>query len=158
VIPIYDPATTRPDGQGGFIRDPFQGNVIPGNRISSVAKAYQAFLPLPNGPGNFLNYTATGSTGTSTAQWGFKVDHAFSISNKLNFSLAHSFYEDRGFPAFTGPLAGGGVTSDDFYVTRLSDDWFIAPTSSIMGRLHLTATMPYSSQPIRCGTARHRLV
>jgi hypothetical protein len=29
LIPIYDPATTRPDGAGGFMRDPFPGNMIP---------------------------------------------------------------------------------------------------------------------------------
>ncbi|PYV37250.1 MAG: hypothetical protein DMG09_15220, partial [Acidobacteria bacterium] len=127
LIPIYDPATTRSDGQGGFTRDAFPGNVIPANRISSVAKAIQAFLPDPNQPGNLLNYLATAGTGTSTDQWGFKVDHAFSTKNKINFSLAHSFYEDRGFAAFTGPMAGGGITSDPIWVTRLSDDWFIRP-------------------------------
>ena len=28
-IVIYDPATTRPDGAGGFVRSPFPGNIIP---------------------------------------------------------------------------------------------------------------------------------
>ena len=45
--PIYDPATTRSNGSGGFTRDPFPGNIIPAGRISSVAKALQAFLPDP---------------------------------------------------------------------------------------------------------------
>lgn len=127
LIPIYDPATTRPDGQGGFIRDPFPGNVIPANRISSVAKAIQNFLPQPNRSGNFLNYSATAGTGTSTDQWGFKVDHAFSSRNKWNFSLAHSFYEDRGFTPFTGPMANNTVTEDPIWVVRLSNDFFIRP-------------------------------
>ncbi|PYV91032.1 MAG: hypothetical protein DMG05_08355 [Acidobacteria bacterium] len=127
LIQIYDPATTKPDGQGGFTRDPFPGNIIPADRISSIAKDLQAFLPQPNRPGNFLNYTASGSTGTSTDQWGFKVDHSFSSQNKVNFSLAHSFYEDKGFTAFTGPMSGGGISSDPIWVTRLSDDWFIRP-------------------------------
>ena len=26
LVPIYDPATTRSDGKGGFIRDLFPGN------------------------------------------------------------------------------------------------------------------------------------
>jgi carboxypeptidase family protein len=34
---IYDPATTRPDGLGGFIRDPFPGNIIPLDRFHPVA-------------------------------------------------------------------------------------------------------------------------
>jgi pimeloyl-ACP methyl ester carboxylesterase len=37
---IYDPATTRPHPTqaGRFIRDPFPGNIIPQNRLDSVAK------------------------------------------------------------------------------------------------------------------------
>ena len=60
-IPIYDPATTRSNGSGGFIRDAFPGNIIPANRISSVAKALQAFLPDPNLPGNLLNFIGSGA-------------------------------------------------------------------------------------------------
>ncbi len=44
LIQIYDPATTQSDGQGGFIREPFQGNIIPADRISSVAKASRRFF------------------------------------------------------------------------------------------------------------------
>src|SRR5438105_1405283 len=36
-IVIYDPATTKPDGKGGFTRDPFPGNIIPPGRISKVS-------------------------------------------------------------------------------------------------------------------------
>lgn len=42
-FPLYDPASTRPDGQGGYIRDPFANNQIPANRFSGVA---QRTLPL----------------------------------------------------------------------------------------------------------------
>ena len=38
-IPIYDPRTTRPDGRGGFVRDPFPGNIIPADRISPARPA-----------------------------------------------------------------------------------------------------------------------
>jgi outer membrane receptor protein involved in Fe transport len=128
LIQLYDPATTKSDGQGGFIRDPFVGNIIPAERISSVAKALQAFLPLPNRPGNFLNYTSTGSSGTSTDQWGFKVDHSISSQNRINVSLAHSKYEDRGSPtAFSGPMSAAGEATDPIWVARLSDDWFLRP-------------------------------
>jgi len=50
---IYDPATGNPDGTG---RRPFAGNVIPGDRISPVARKIVPFLPLPNLPGEFNNY------------------------------------------------------------------------------------------------------
>jgi len=126
-IPIYDPATTRSNGSGGFIRDQFPGNVIPANRISSVAKALQAFLPDPTSSGNLLNFIGGAPLGTSTDQWGFKVDHSFSTRHKLNASLAHSYFEEIPFSPFTGPLATGGKNSAPIWVARLSEDWFIRP-------------------------------
>src|SRR5690606_23315688 len=50
-IIIYDPATTRPDGNGGFVRDPFPGNIIPPERISPAARAILQYLPSPDLPG-----------------------------------------------------------------------------------------------------------
>ena len=40
-----------------FLRDPFPGNVIPQNRINPVGRNVASIYPLPNGPGNFNNYT-----------------------------------------------------------------------------------------------------
>src|SRR5262245_20532435 len=44
-VTIYDPLTTRPNPAGGFIRDPFPGNMIPANRINPVAKGASQFFP-----------------------------------------------------------------------------------------------------------------
>lgn len=57
---MYDPLTTRPDGKGGFLRDPFmfggQLNVIDPARLSSFSTSYEAFYPAPNLPGLSLNW------------------------------------------------------------------------------------------------------
>jgi hypothetical protein len=55
-IPIYDPATTRPDGRGGFVRDPFPGNMIPADRISAAARMIAQYIPRPDLPGNVNNF------------------------------------------------------------------------------------------------------
>ncbi|MBM3788676.1 MAG: hypothetical protein FJW30_30435 [Acidobacteria bacterium] len=47
-VTIYDPATTRPNPAGGFLRTPFAGNMIPGGRISPVARNVSKFFPAPN--------------------------------------------------------------------------------------------------------------
>jgi len=57
---IYDPATTRPDpgNPGGFIRDPFPGNIIPSERINPATRLFLSWIPKPNLPGisnNFVN-------------------------------------------------------------------------------------------------------
>src|SRR5258708_6390702 len=36
-FPLYDPSSTRPDGAGGFIRDPFSNNRIPGSPVTRVS-------------------------------------------------------------------------------------------------------------------------
>ena len=56
LIPIYDPATTRPDGQGGFTRDPFPGNIIPENRFSTVAKNVLPYYADPTSAGIYNNF------------------------------------------------------------------------------------------------------
>src|SRR5262245_44410563 len=56
-VVIYDPRTTRPNASGtGFVRDPFPGNIIPQNRISSISRYFESFLPDPTGPGVQNNY------------------------------------------------------------------------------------------------------
>ena len=60
LILIYDPLTTRPNPNGaGVVRDPFPGNVIPADRLDQVGLNVASIYPLPNGPGNFDNYTST---------------------------------------------------------------------------------------------------
>ena len=70
LIPIFDPLTTRlnPNFNSGapvsatnpqFLRDAFPGNVIPQSRLHPVGRNVASIYPLPNGPGNFNNYTST---------------------------------------------------------------------------------------------------
>jgi hypothetical protein len=64
LIPIYDPATLRPDGNGGFIKDQFMGcdgntpNVICPNRISPFVQPWLDALPTPTSAGSLNNYQA----------------------------------------------------------------------------------------------------
>ena len=65
LITIYDPLTTRPNPAGGFIRDPFPGNVIPADRIDPIAKAILEHYPQPtngNATQNFVRERARTST------------------------------------------------------------------------------------------------
>src|SRR5215470_8630152 len=60
---IYDPAMTHSDPArpGTLIRDPFEGNLIPGNRISPISQKLLEFYPAPNLNPNLVpyNYEAT---------------------------------------------------------------------------------------------------
>ncbi len=71
---IYDPLTTRADGTGGFIRDPFEGNMIPSNRFSSITQALLGQIGPPTEPGVTNNWVGGQTTrpddkGPITSRW-----------------------------------------------------------------------------------------
>ena len=85
---IYDPATTRPDGHGGFIRDPFPGNVIPSNRLSSLSTAFQDGVPMPNRPGTVNNHVGPLDKGEQDIdKISLKTDHKFTDNYKFSFGM-----------------------------------------------------------------------
>ena len=85
---IYDPASTRPDGHGGFIRDPFPGNVIPRNRLSSISTAFQDSIPMPNRPGTVDNHIGPLDKGEQDIdKLTLKTDHKITDSYKLSFGM-----------------------------------------------------------------------
>ncbi len=112
LIPIYDPATTRPDGAGGFTRDPFPGNVIPSTRFSAIAQRVIGLMPTPDSPGIVNNYLDRSYGPVNDRVWSIKVDHNFNDRHRVNAS-----YWKAGAPAITGhgPL-GAGTLLD-------SSDW-----------------------------------
>src|SRR5215471_5647081 len=72
---IYDPSTTRPDGHGGFIRDPFPGNIIPQSMFSPVSAKFQSYYPEPQIIALSNNYVASGGSGTSPERYtSIKID------------------------------------------------------------------------------------
>lgn len=94
LILIYDPLTTRtnPNFNPGapvsatnpqFLRDVFTGNVIPQNRLSAVGLNVASIYPLPNGPGNFDNYTSTVNRDVTDNVFSGRVDHK--VSDKDSF-------------------------------------------------------------------------
>lgn len=94
LIVIYDPLTTRPNPDfdstkpvsatnSQFLRDPYPGNIIPQTRINSVGRNVASIYPLPNGAGNFNNYTSTVNRDTTDNVFSGRVDHR--VSDKDSF-------------------------------------------------------------------------
>jgi hypothetical protein len=111
LIVIYDPLTTRPNPNGsGVIRDPFPGNIIPANRLDPVGRNVASIYPLPNGPGNFDNYTSTVNRSVRDHSFTGRVDHR--AGNKDNF-FARFSYEKYKLDAPQGQAACCLPTPDD---------------------------------------------
>ncbi len=130
LIPIYDPASTRPDGAGGFTRDAFPGNVIPAGRISPASRRLVTYFPnavLPNVTNNFPSVMRTSSF--KYAYTG-KIDHNFSELHRLSLSYNYAKQQDNaaGLSAPLPPPMGGRVLYHYpiNHNVRLSYDWTLS--------------------------------
>ena len=150
LIRICDPATTRSDGAGGFIRDPFPGSRMPVERFSRVSREAIKFATMmpnvadptgvlsPNPRNNFLSV----SPGNSLSFWGgssnpydkysAKVDHSFNDNNRVSFlyhrGVALESSPDEGdVPALPHPLGDFTFGDTKTRVYRLRWDRTISP-------------------------------
>jgi hypothetical protein len=73
-IPVYDPTTGQPFMYGN------QANVIPPGRIAAPATALLAYIPLPNLPGQLLNYQRLAAVGTNTTKFGLRYNRSIGSS------------------------------------------------------------------------------
>ncbi|MEJ7606597.1 MAG: hypothetical protein WKF37_10070 [Bryobacteraceae bacterium] len=131
LIQIYDPASTRADGQGGFTRDPFPNNQIPAGRISAVSQKVLGFVPLPTLGGIVNNYPATGNNRNDNRNYTMKFDHLFNTAHRMSGSWNNGKNTDSGpFAALPRPVANSrdGVLGPGQNTVRLSHDWVISPT------------------------------
>ncbi|HWT02058.1 MAG TPA: carboxypeptidase-like regulatory domain-containing protein, partial [Pyrinomonadaceae bacterium] len=106
-IRIYDPQTAVRVG-ARVERTPFPGNVIPGARISDVARAYLQYYPLPNQPGdaqgrnNFISANLRTDTFNSET---LRLDFAFDQRHASFFRYTrNNRLEERG--NWTGVVNG----------------------------------------------------
>ncbi|MBI1791489.1 MAG: TonB-dependent receptor [Acidobacteria bacterium] len=146
VIPIYDPTTTRANPAGGFLRDPFPDNRIPGSRISPVSRNIVRYMPNPNVADALVrNYRTPPGGATKRIENAFmtKFDHNIGAKNRLAFTFSKNgvfwnanYNTDRQTAVNWGtslpfPLAGRRYTRVDEYwgqVYRFSDTHMITPT------------------------------
>ncbi len=103
LITIYDPLTTRTNpafnpalpvsaSNPQFLRDPYQGNMIPANRINPVGRNVASIYPLPNGPGNFNNYTSTVDRESTDQAFSGRVDHRLSDNGSMFFRFNYGHF------------------------------------------------------------------
>ncbi|MBI4875770.1 MAG: TonB-dependent receptor [Acidobacteria bacterium] len=96
LVVIYDPTSTKPDPAraGASIRTPFAGNVLPSNRLNSIARKLLEFYPQPNAAGdpftNFNNFVSNAGRNIDQNQFSGRMDHNFSDSYRTFLRFAHN--------------------------------------------------------------------
>ncbi len=133
VIPIYDPSSTRPDGRGSSVRDPFAANRIPAARLSPISRKITELMPAPDWPDrqseNWSNRTGSAPR-FDTRVTTLKGDHSLSTRQKLAVT-----YSDQSRPRLIGgrgwgmdtPLEGFQDQHIDSRTGRLNHDFIFRP-------------------------------
>lgn len=108
LYPIFDPASGDVNGHG---RIQFPQNIIPANRIDSVAGKLASMLPNPNtvGPVPYVNnYTASGSFISDTDEVDPRIDYNFDQNTHMfgSYTFLRSIYNAP--PVFGKVLGGPG--------------------------------------------------
>ncbi|MBA3442633.1 MAG: TonB-dependent receptor, partial [Pyrinomonadaceae bacterium] len=143
-VPIYDPATTRPDpsNPGRFIRDPFPGNIIPRERFSNFARAVVGNTGVlqPNtgarpGTSQYVRNNYINTTGTVLDPWdkfSVKLDYNFSEKNRIsglyNFGQHQRVGGPEGFPGLPGVFGGERTGNQRSDVWRFNYTRVVTPT------------------------------
>jgi hypothetical protein len=131
---IFDPATTTTVG-GVPCRTAFAGNIIPANRISTVAKNVLGYVPLANRPldsscgiicNNFQLLSAKEPRDTTMT---VKVDMNVSEKGKAFFSYSSRDQEVlNGNPILPPPLDPNFFNSNFTHYVRFGYDYAVSPT------------------------------
>jgi hypothetical protein len=131
-IPIYDPATTRPDGRGGFVRDQFSGNIIPPDRISPAARVIAQYIPAPDLTGTVNNFRDR-----KAPTWPFydtytplgKLDHNINTAQRLSVMFTRQIrhrvlWGNPGSGLGTAPAWGDEQTNPlDWITDQVANSW-----------------------------------
>ena len=142
LIPIFDPATTGPDGS----RAAFPGNVIPANRFSAVAKNVMPLIPKPDFPNYFNNYLNRTANPVKDKTWSLKGDHIFSAAQRVSVSMWKTYTYTPSYSPLgpSTPIGFWGFNPVNGVAFRGSHDYVIRPTL-----LHHFAAGYTASNPIR---------
>jgi hypothetical protein len=147
-VQIYDPLTTRVDPSTGLlVRDPFPGNIIPPDRLNSVALNILRYYPLPNrevsnGTAN-LDSVADQTGHLVTAS--LKIDHKFTdrvslsglyMTNTTSRTNENFWERGQGPTRFADPR--DGTLDRALHLVALNNTWLPADNTVLTLRYGLT--------------------
>lgn len=136
-ITIYDPATTMPDGAGGFVREAFPNNMIPQNRQSAVYNRVVPLIPATDTNTLINNFVSRGESPTNDDAFTYKIDYNIDDDHRVSFSHWFSWFRTTknidGFGLGCGSLCGSPLDNTFPNKTagggfRVNYDWTITPT------------------------------
>jgi hypothetical protein len=115
-VQIFDPSTTHANPAGGFVRDPFPGNVIPASRQDKVGANIATYFPNPTSAGaactGINNFLSAKTNPTDTNEIDAKFDWVPDVKNKFTLGLGWRSSTNTP-PNYFENLASTTLTSDN---------------------------------------------
>lgn len=129
---MYDPTTTRAGSAGTLMRDPFPGNVIPGNRINAVGNNLVKFYPLPTNGRLTANLDIGAARVNRDDTFDVRIDHYIGSSHKI-FGRISRQEPFTGEPNYFNNIANPGNPSLTQHrrSAALQDIWTLTPTTIV---------------------------
>jgi hypothetical protein len=157
---IYDPDTNT-ETPNGIVRQPFPGNVIPPQRISSVSDYFLQGYPLPNLPGLQNNWQGTAiPNNLNKINMYVKTDHNFGEHHHLSFGWEYVPYWSTGgcVSIFANALEGWGpqtlgCSTETVHSYRLRFVYTWAVSNSLL----LSARVGVNGDPTTLGSNTGRM-
>lgn len=106
---LYDPATIRAEANGTFSRQPFPGNIIPSNRLTTLGRNILNLYPLPNQPGNAdgaNNFFLSGKAIEDYWSTIGRVDHVVNDKNRMFVRFHRDFWQEDKNRSFGNDVNG----------------------------------------------------
>lgn len=155
LIPIFDPATTGPNGA----RTAFPGNIIPASRFSSVARNVLPLIPEPDFPNYFNNYLNRTANPVEDETWSIKGDHIFNTAHRISGAF---WKTNTSTPSYSPlgsvtPIGLWGFNPVNGVGIRGSYDFVIRPTLLHHFAIGYTASNPIRQQDERRGNEIYKL-
>jgi hypothetical protein len=125
---VYDPLTGDAAGSG---RTQFQNNQIPADRISPIAKAIMAKIPMPNRTDVALgvgNYQVNSYRDKNTDSFDVKLNYAIKAGDQVSVRFSYQRPEITQLPAdgygnWGGPLGGGFMATGTNMTYSTGANW-----------------------------------
>ncbi|MEX2264336.1 MAG: TonB-dependent receptor [Bryobacteraceae bacterium] len=130
---IFDPQSNRIDPvTGRTIRAPFDNNLIPQSRLSSVSRNMAALLPAPHFPDRLINNYVSPlvSPVQDDDNFSLKIDHQINSNHKMfgSFIFTNRPAIKGAGPSVTGEAESHNLQNLNSRFFRFAEDWTVSPT------------------------------
>lgn len=132
---IYNPYSTSNCPNGGFVRNPYPGNIIPASGAGAIdarAKVFATanYWPGAKNPSAQFNFNVSASQPTESNEYGIRIDHNFTESTRIYGRFSQKFETKSGTPAYYGDDPAGPEVDnpDNRYSMALGGSHVFNPT------------------------------